>query len=418
LLHAGEILYSSGHPSYSSISPCNQNFEFAETITTKDNLVKTLRNEKYYDILSRLEYVSFIEGTASFVSDRKVKVNDNKIEADKFIIATGSSPYIPVIKGLDTVAYITNVEALSLNKKPSTMIIIGGRALGLEFAQMYSRFRTHVTLLQRSNRIIPDHEPEISEKLHEYLSSESIDIITGVEIKEAYQKNNNKIVRISTYDANERQIEAEQLLFGTGRRPNTQSLHLENTRVSLRENDGAIIVNSEMQTSGSNMWAAGDVIGEPMLESLAAKEGATAAENAINGSRKQIDFLSIPSAIFTSPQVASVGLTESQMMEKYGFCSCKTLSMNQVPKALTINRTKGLIKMVVNPKENDKILGVHILADLGADMIHEAVMAVKYKLTVDDIIDTVHVFPTMTEAIKLVATSFKQDVKKLTCCAE
>src|SRR6266540_642261 len=119
LLGAGEVLYSSSHPSYSSISPCNQNFEFAETITTKDNLVKTLRNEKYYDILSRLEYVSFIEGTASFVSDRKVKVNDNKIEADKFIIATGSSPYIPVIKGLDTVAYITNVEALSLNKKPS-----------------------------------------------------------------------------------------------------------------------------------------------------------------------------------------------------------------------------------------------------------------------------------------------------------
>ena len=121
---------------------------------------------------------------------------------------------------------------------------------------------------------------------------------------------------------------------------------------------------------------------------------------------------------FTSPQVASVGLTEYQAMEKYGYCSCRTLEMKEVPKGRTINQTKGLIKMVVDSKKDNRILGVHILADLAADMIYEAVMAIKYRLTIDDIIDTVHVFPTMSEAIKLVATSFKQDVTKLSCCAE
>jgi mercuric reductase len=155
-----------------------------------------------------------------------------------------------------------------------------------------------------------------------------------------------------------------------------------------------------------------------MLETLAAKEGATAVENALTGSHKKIDFLTIPSAIFTSPQVASVGLTEEQMMEKYGYCLCRTLEMKQVPKALTVNETKGLIKMAVDPKKNNTIVGVHTLAEIAADMIHEAVMAVKYRLTIDDIIDTVHVFPTMTEAIKLVSTSFKQDLSKLSCCAE
>ena len=120
--------------------------------------------------------------------------------------------------------------------------------------------------------------------------------------------------------------------MATGRKPNTADLHLENANVRLRKEDGAIIVNSEMKTTAPHIWAGGDVVGEPMLETMAAKEGATAAENALSGTHKKIDFLSIPSTIFTSPQVASVGLTEQQMMEKYGYCSCKTLDMKQVPK--------------------------------------------------------------------------------------
>ena len=204
--------------------------------------------------------------------------------------------------------------------------------------------------------------------------------------------------------------------MATGRKPNTQDLHLENAAVRLRPSDGAIIVDSEMHTSASNIWAGGDVIGEPMLEALAAKEGATAADNALAGSHKKIDFLSVPSAIFTSPQVTSVGLTEKQAMERYGVCECRTIEMKEVPKALIINETKGLIKIAVNPNKNNRIVGVHILSDIAADMIHE--VAIKYQLTVDDIIDAIHIFPTMTEAIKLAATAFKQDISKLSCCAE
>jgi len=419
LLGVGEILHSSKNPVYPAISPCTEAFDFTRVIRDKDNLVRFLRSSKYNDVLSGFENVRLIEGEAYFVSDKVVTVNARRIESDKFIIATGSSPIVPAIKGIEAVDYITNVEALSLKEKPSSMIIIGGRALGLEFAQMYSRFGTKVTLLQRNDRIIPDHEPEISEMLHKYLVDEGIEIFTGVKIVEAYQNNGTKFVKSALgATGNEQIFEGEQLLIATGRKPNTLDLHLENIGVRLRENDGAIIVNSEMRTSASNIWGAGDVLGAPMLESAAAKEGSIAAENALTGTHKRIDFLSVPSAIFTSPQVASVGLTESQMIQRFGYCSSKTLEMNQVPKALTVNQTKGLIKMVVNPKQNNTIVGVHILADLAADIIHEAVLAVKYRLTTDDIVDTVHVFPTMTEAIKLVATSFKQDIRKLTCCAE
>ncbi|MGH9984084.1 MAG: mercury(II) reductase [Nitrososphaeraceae archaeon] len=427
LLGAGQIVHTSKKPSYQSVFPCNSNFDFSKAIADKDCLVRYLQSEKYYDVLSGLDHVELIEADGSFISDKKLKVtngvagNKRILEADKFIIATGSSASAPQFDGMDNIDYLTNVEALSLKEKPSSMIVVGGRALGLEFAQMYSRFGTKVTLLQRSERIIPNHEPEISDALYNYLIEEGIEIITGVDLKSVHQKNGVKFAIALVKGGIEKTVktfETEQLLMATGRKPNTADLHLENAGVKLRKEDGAIIVNSEMKTTAPHIWAGGDVIGEPMLETAAAKEGATAAENAIKGSHKRVDLISIPSAIFTSPQVASVGLTEQQMMERYGYCSCKTVDMKQVPKALTVNETKGLIKMTVDPAKNNRILGVHILANIAADMIHEAVIAVKYRLTIDDIIDTVHVFPTMTEAIKLVATTFKQDINKLSCCAE
>src|SRR3989454_384653 len=150
-----------------------------------------------------------------------------------------------------------------------------------------------------------------------------------------------------------------------------------------------------MRTTARDEWAAGDVIGEPMLETIAAKEGATAAENALMGTHRKIDFLPVPRAIFTSPQVASVGLTEKQAHEQGYECACRTIPMSKVPKAVVIRDTRGVVKMVVDASRG-RILGVHILAENAADIIHEAVLAVKYKLTIDDIIDTVHVFPTVT----------------------
>ena len=415
LLGAGKILYECSKTNYDGISRCNSTVDFKQIINKKDELVLSLRKAKYIDVLDSMPNVTLFKGSAAFVSKNEAQVDGKKLYGKKFIIATGSSTYIPPIQGIQEVDYLTNVEALSLKEKPNSMIVVGGGPLGLEFAQMYTRFGTKVTLLQRSPRIAPRQEPEISEALMQYLEEEGIQIYRDVRIVSVRQKGESKIVRAQV-DSQTKEIEAEQLLMATGRRPNTADLHLENAGVKVRE-DGAIIVNSEMRTSAPHIWAGGDVIGMPMLETIAAKEGAVAAENALKNVRKKIDFLSVPHAIFTSPEVASVGLTEEQMLQKMKVCSCRTLLMSDVPKAKTIHKEKGLIKMVAHPKTG-RILGVHILSELAADMIHEAVLAVKYKLTVDDIIDTVHVFPTMTEAIKLVATAFKKDVSKLSCCAE
>jgi mercuric reductase len=180
---------------------------------------------------------------------------------------------------------------------------------------------------------------------------------------------------------------------------------------------GFVKVNEELRTSVSHIWAAGDVVGKTFLETVAAKEGNIAASNALEGTKRAIDYDSVPKAVFTDPQVASVGLTEEEYMRRYNVCSCRTVEIAQVPKARAIKETRGLVKMTIHP-ETQVIAGVHMVAPMAAELIHEAALAVKFKLSLDDIIDTVHVFPTMSEALKLVAQSFKRDISKMSCCVE
>jgi mercuric reductase len=415
LLRAGELMYYDTNCDFPGIRSGRTTLDFGKVIEQKGEIVRKLRKEKYSDVLKSLPSAKFFHGEAKFVSRTRLKVDGMNLDGKKFIVATGSSPRIPRIEGIDKVDYLTNVEALSLKDRPDSMVIIGGRALGLEFAQMYAHMGTKVTVLQRSEQIIPKEEPAISDALRSYLEEEGIEIRTEAHVKQVSQNNGEKTV-ISTCNGKELETRADELLMATGRKPNTKDLELAAVGVRLRK-DGAVKVNREMHTTAPNIWAAGDVIGEPMLETIAAKEGATASENAILGTHKKIDFLPVPSAIFTSPQVATVGLTEKETIENGYECSCRTVEMSKVPKAAIIRETRGLIKMVADA-QTGRVLGVHILADNAADIIQEGVLAVKYRLTIDDLIDTVHVFPTLAESTKLVATSFRKDLDELSCCAE
>ncbi len=412
LLRVGEINYYRNH-GHAGLD-VNSSLDFGSTINEKREIVESLRKGRYIDVIDVLG-ITLVKGQAVFVSKNEVKVNGNILQADKFIIATGSSPNILPIEGIDKVDYLTNVEVMELSELPESMVVLGGRALGLEFAQMFAHFGTKVTVLQRSQRIIPEEESIISDYLKIYLEEEGIDIQTGAGVK-SVRKEKSDIIVTALIGDEKKEFAAEKLLMATGRKPNTKDLGLEKVGVRVDEN-GAIIVNEEMKTTALNIWAAGDVIGEPMLETVAGKEGSIAAENALANKRKMMDLKAVPHAVFTIPQVASVGLTEKKAEEKGIICRCSSIPMELVPRAVLAKDMRGLVKMVIDAKE-ERILGVHILASLAADMIHEGVLAVKYGKTIDDIIDTVHVFPTMTEAVKLAAQSFRKDISKMSCCAE
>jgi mercuric reductase len=389
--------------------------DFRAVIRSKDRLVADLRKSKYADVLASLKDIDYIRGHAAFVSPHEVKVGTKRYEGDKFVIGTGSSPTIPPIPGIEKVEYLTNVEALSLKERPDSMIVLGGRALGLEFAQMYQHLGTQVTVLQRSPRIVPEEEPEISQYLKRYLKEDGIEIHTGAEVLSAEQRRGRKVV-VARVGSRKRAVEADALLLATGRTPNTAGLGLPTAGVQVKDDQG-VKVDPEMRSTASHIFAAGDVIGKPMLETAAAKEGYIAAENALANRGLKMDYRAVPHAVFTNPAVASVGVTDAEA-NKGGHirCACNTVRMEQVPKPLIVDDTRGLVKIVAEA-EGHRILGVHILASLAPDMIHEGVLAVKHGLTLEDIIDTVHVFPTHSEAIKLAALSFFEDVDKLSCCA-
>src|SRR6266705_1851280 len=194
LLRAGELRYYDSHREFPGISPGKTTLEFNRIIDQKKQIVLGLRKEKYSDVLRSLPSTKLFRGDARFVSKTRVKVDGINVDGKKFVVATGSSPRIPSIPGIEKVDYLTNVEALSLRNKPASMVVLGGRALGLEFAQMYSHMGTRVTLLQRSDRIIPEEEPEISEALHHYLEDEGIGIKTGVQINRVYQAQGEKVI--------------------------------------------------------------------------------------------------------------------------------------------------------------------------------------------------------------------------------
>ncbi|NJD53342.1 MAG: mercury(II) reductase [Candidatus Methanoperedens sp.] len=412
LLLVGELNYYGNH-GHTGLD-VSTTIDFAGIINEKREIIECLRNNRYINVIDSLD-ITLVRGRAAFVSNNEIKVNGKIFQAEKFIIATGSSPNIIPVEGIEKVDYLTNVEAMELSERPESMVILGGRSVGLEFAQMFAHFGTKVTVLQRNPRIIPREEGIISDYLKDYLEEEGINIQTNTSLKSVRQEKGSIVVTALSGKDN-REFKAEKLLVATGRIPNTKSLGLEKAGVAVGKN-GAVIVDDEMKTSAINIWAAGDVTGEPMLVTAAGRGGSIAAQNAIAGKGRMIDLKSMPHAIFTNPQVASVGLTEKGAQEKGIQCSCSTIPMELVPKAILAKDTRGLIKMVIDER-TERVLGVHILASLAADMIHEGVLAVKYGMTIDDIMDTVHVFPTMTEAVRLVAKSFRKDISKISSCAQ
>jgi mercuric reductase len=370
----------------------------------KRDLILRLRERKARRLFGELG-VELAEGQARFLSPREIEVAGRRLEARRFVIATGSSPSVPMVEGLTGVPYLTNIEALELEEVPDSIIIAGGRALGLEFAQVFAHFGSRVTLLQRSPHVIPEEEPEISTAMEDALRGEGIAVHTGAELVRVRRESEGIGVTARVKGEAEK-FTASRILFATGRSPNTKDLDLPACGVKTKPN-GAIAVDDTMQTSVPHIFAAGDVTGEPMLEPWAGVGGAIAAENALTGKGRRIDRFSLPHAVFTTPQVASVGLTEAKARGNGLAVKCRSVSIGDVSRAMMTGDTRGLVKIVAE-EGSGKVLGVHVLAPLAAEIIMEGVLAVKYGLTVRDLTDTFHVFPTIAGAIQDCARAFRQ----------
>jgi mercuric reductase len=424
LIEAARLIWEAQHPRYPGLRPAKIEFDFKELIRQKDELIHDYRDRKYNSIVEDAERIKVYQGHAAFVDDRSVAVNGRVLLGEQFLIAAGSRPALPAIEGLDQVPYLTSDlltsdEPQELFELPKSLVIVGGGYIALELGQMFHCLGSQVTILERSRRILKEYEPEVSRVLTGALHEEGVTIVTGVQAHRVYQED-SEIVVVGHKDGLEQRFQAERLLVATGRRPNTDKIGIEKIGVKLDE-QGYVIVNDALQTSIPYVWAAGDVIGRQtgsqMATPVGAHDGGLVALNALNGERRKVNHAVIPRTIFTDPQVAVVGLTDAEANALGHRCWCNTIPVKLVPRAGAIRDTRGIAKMVIDVDTN-LVLGVSLVMLDAGEVIHEAAMGLRLGATLDDFIDLLHVYPSMAEALKIVAISRYKDPEKLSCCAE
>jgi len=419
LIEAAKHYHLSRKVLFHGITPRGAELDFGRLMTSLRDFVNIMQAEKYENVLKHYGNVEVVRGKAWFASPKTVVVDvegaRRVIEFGKALIATGSHPSIPNIPGLNKVGYYTTDTIWGLDKLPEEMLLVGGGAVGLEIGQALQRLGTKVTLVEVLDRILPSMEPEISLMLAEILSNEGMRILTKARIVEFDRDGGYGHATAVTNEGRE-SVEFDTLLIATGRTPNTDGLFLEKAGVEV-DGRGAVKVDSMMRTSNPKIYAAGDCVSKPfMLETLSAREGAVAASNVVEEGSATMSYDSVPLVVFTEPQVGSVGLTEREVVKRFGACSCRIVGLDMVAKARMADGV-GLAKLVVKP-DDGKVLGFHVLSTNAAEYITEAALYIKHGRKFNDIIDTLHVFPTYAEAIKLTAQAFLRPIEKMSCCVE
>ena len=373
--------------------------DFSKMISRKNDVVS--QTTKGIEFLMKKNNIKVYNGFGSFVDKNKVKIKSSDeeivIESKNIIIATGSKPAsLPFIK-LDKERVITSTEALNLKEIPKHLIIIGGGVIGLELGQVYKRLGAEVSIVEYMDKIIPTMDSGLSKELTKIFKKQKLKIHTSHKVTSVERVNDN--VRVMAEDKNGKLIEfnGDYCLLSIGRSAYTDGLNLES--IGLKTNDkGQIQVNDHLQTKHSNIYAIGDVVKGAMLAHKAEEEGVLVAE-IISGQKPHIDYNLIPGVVYTWPEVASVGKTEDYLMENNIEYKVGQFPMRALGRSRASSDLDGFVKILAD-KNTDEIIGVHMIGARCADLISEAVIAMEYRASAEDIARISHAHPTYSEAIK------------------
>lgn len=365
--------------------------DFAAVAERKEAVVNQLRNGVAY--LLKNPNITIVEGKASFKDTQTVVVNGEEYTAKDIIIATGSKPAMLPIPGADSEIVLTSTDVLNLKELPKSMCVIGGGVIGLEMASYLHRFGVGVTVLEYAPQVLPNFDAEISKRLKMLLTKQGIKIETDAQVTAIDDEG------FVTYKKKDQayNIECDKVLMAVGRKPNTEDLNLEAAGIAY--NKKGIEVDDNMQTSVPNVYAIGDVNGKMMLAHVATFQG-TRALNHIKGKSDKIKFNLVPAAVFTIPEVASVGLTEAQCDDEELDYKAVKVPFGAVGKAVAMGEPDGFCKLIIE-NETRTILGCHIMGTHASDLIQEVVTMMNLGVTVDDAKDIIHAHPTLNEIIQI-----------------
>lgn len=393
LLYASEMIHQTRNANRFGVRTDNVTFDFSEVMARKRRLIGEFADYRR----EQLETGSFqfVRGTAKFNNSQSITLDTGaEISAKHFIITTGSVVAPPPLPQLSDVGYITSDEALSLERLPKSLIILGGGAVAVEFAQFFARLDVKVTLIQRSPHILKEMDDDATTIIEDVFRREGIEVFTNTRLTTASRTDVSKEV-VFAHDGDEKRVAAEEILFALGRSPNVGGLALDAAGVVTERS--RIKVNSEMQTTAPNIFAAGDCTGLHEIVHIAIQQGEVAAQNiAAPDRKKSIDYRLLTNIVFTEPQVAVVGLTEKMAQSQRIPYVTAGYPFNDHGKSLIMEALDGFVKLLADPKSGE-ILGGSIVGPIGGELIHEIVAAMFKQMTVHELAAMPHYHPTLAE---------------------
>ena len=408
LLAAAATRFAALHQNFPGIKTYAEPANLALLVNDKDQMITQFRDT--FHVKGPVEAgINVLLGTAVFTPSENrdcvslvVEGSEDSIQvqAKHVIIASGASPFIPEIPGLLDVDFLTSSSAMSLKSVPESLLVVGGNAIGLEQAQLFSRLGSKVKVIEVAPRIAPFEDHAISATLKESLTKQGVEFLTGADLKQV-KVGGDLVICTVIVGEDTHVITAEKILIATGRRPVTEKLNLDAVNVSVGAR-GQVIVDKHLMTSNPRIWAAGDVTGEAQFVYVAVEQGRLAASNALGGELSSLDYNALPRVTFTSPELASVGLTPLQAEERGIPYEIRELPVAFVLRAIVSRHSDGLIRLV-SDSQTGTILGVHMVRESAGDVIAAATYIISANMTVHQLANIWSPEFTMTESLKNVA---------------
>jgi dihydrolipoamide dehydrogenase len=401
MLHIANLLYHAQHADQFGIHNLDAKVEWPAVMARVQQVIDRIRGATSDEAAKELTHkgIDVMVGEAVFVSPHELTIAGKSVSAAHIVIATGCQNIVPAIEGLDEVGFISNVEAVSMPTLPRSLAIVGGGAIGIEFAQMFRRFGVDVTVLEHSSTFLDKEDHEVADTLCELLIDEGIRMETNVELQRVQRDPRGKRLTMRCGDRQEEQLVVDEILLAIGRRPSLESLQLE--KAGVKTSKRGITVDASLRTNVSHIWAAGDVTGAYQFTHVAYEQGKLAARNAFAKEPLPFDDRVIPWVTYTDPALAHVGKTEEQLRDEQIAYQVARMYFKDVERAVAEGATSGLVKLLVD--KQGLLLGGHVLAPHAGDLLAPIILAMRTGITAEMLASTIMPYPTMVEGVRWAA---------------
>ena len=372
--------------------------DLARAKARKDSLLTT--QEQWLERLNDAGYTT-LAGTASFVDPQTVRVGEQELTGERVLIATGSRTATPPIDGIDEVDWVDHVSALELTELPSSLLVLGGGAVGLEFGQMFARFGSRVTIVDGMDEISFRSDRDASRELRTALEDEGIEVVTNTFASDVRREGGETVATLAPRDgSSSRELRVAKILLASGRLPNVEELELE--RAGVESARVGITVDERMRTTADGVWAAGDVTGLAQFTPIAQYQARIAIEDMFTSNGRSADYSILPTAVFTDPELAGVGLTEQEARDQGLDVDVVKHPLSGVQRAAYTDTKHGLFKLVFD-RQSRRVLGLHVVSRGASDIVQGYAVALQLGATIDDLANAHHAFPTYAEGVKAAA---------------